>query len=351
MNTRIPSTGIAVLAIAGSFALPDAPHAAEKVEWNFSTWGNPRAFTRGFEYVADYVKEKSNGNFVIVIHYGEAISPSKNNLDGIKIGSHEMANFCTSYHPGKNPVGTVLDLPFTPGTDTLEQTRQMHESFYGYEPFQKEMARWNAKPLFSGMLPQYEFMGVGEAPRTLDDWKGMRVRALGGIGDAMRKLEAVPTTVPAPETYTAMERGIVQAISFPYSYTFGAYRLHEIGRWFTEGLALGSVNCPIAMRQQAFDALPAEYQQLLIDAKPGAYDALKQAYADADKEWIPLYEQRMTKLTYTPEERAKFLKVAAEPVWNEWVEQYEKSGEIKDVEPRAVLDWVLETAKRVSGSS
>src|SRR3546814_12282983 len=61
-----------------------------------------------------HVEEKSGGNFTIKVHYGEAISPAKENLDGLKIGAFEMASICTGYHPGKNPAMTVLDLPFLP---------------------------------------------------------------------------------------------------------------------------------------------------------------------------------------------------------------------------------------------
>ena len=325
--------GVACLMASGAVA-------AEKVEWNFSTWGNPRAFTKGFEAVRDYVEEKSGGNYTIKIHYGGTISPPKENLDGISLGAFEMANFCTSYHPGKNPVGTALDLPFLPlkSWDALVGT---HEAFQKHPLWANELARWNAETVFSGVLPQYEFMGVGKPPRELTDWAGMRVRALGGIGDAMRKLGGVPTTVPAPEVYTSLERGVVQAASFPYSYTFGAYRIHEIGKWFTEGLQPGTVHCPIIMNGNAAKALPAEYKQLLVDAKPVAYAALRDAYAEADAKWIPIYKERMEVITYTPEQSAAFKKLAAQPVWDEWVAKYAKR-----FKSQAVLDFVLENAAK-----
>lgn len=330
MRTLLAAT--AAIAFAGSAV------AAEKVEWNFSTWGNPRAFTKGFEAVRDYVQEKSGGNFTIKIHYGGTISPPKENLDGISLGAFEMANFCTSYHPGKNPVGTVLDLPFLPlkSWDALVGT---HDAFQKHPLWANELARWNAAPVFSGVLPQYEFMGVGDPPRKLSDWKGMRVRALGGIGEAMRKLGGVPTTVPAPEVYTSLERGVVQAASFPYSYTFGAYRIHEIGKWFTEGLQPGTVHCPIIMNGEAHKALPAEYQKLLAEAIPVAYPALKEAYAVADAKWIPIYKERMEVITYTAEQSATFKKLAAQPVWDEWVAKHAKK-----FDSQAVLDFVLNKA-------
>jgi TRAP-type C4-dicarboxylate transport system substrate-binding protein len=327
-----------IAGMAGLFA--SSAVAADKVEWNHSTWGNPRAFTKGFEAVAKYVEEKSGGNFTIKIHYGGTISPPKENLDGISLGAFEQANFCTSYHPGKNPVGTALDLPFLP-LKSWDALVGVHSAFQDHPLWKNEMARWNAIPLFSGVLPQYEFMGVGDPPRELKDWNGMRVRALGGIGEAMRKLGGVPTTVPAPEVYTSLERGVVQAASFPYSYTVGAFRIHEIGSWFTEGLQPGTVHCPIIMNGDAFNDLPGEYQKMLMDARSVAYDALKVAYAEADAKWIPIYKERMEVITYTPEQSAEFKRLAAQPVWDEWVEQHKGR-----FDSQAVLDFVFETAAK-----
>src|SRR3546814_19852141 len=74
-----------------------------------------------------HVEEKSGGNFTIKVHYGEAISPAKENLDGLKIGAFEMASICTGYQPGKNPAMTVLDLP-SPPIPTLENQQTVSES-------------------------------------------------------------------------------------------------------------------------------------------------------------------------------------------------------------------------------
>jgi len=343
MSTGDTKTMRSVLIAAAAALVGGQAAAADRIEWNHSTWGNPRAITRGFEAVSQYVEEKSGGNFTIKIHYGGTISPPRENLDGISLGAFEQANFCTSYHPGKNPVGTVLDLPFLP-LKSWDTQVGVHHAVTEHPLWAEEMARWNARPYFSGALPQYEFMGVGQPPKTLDDWKGMRVRALGGIGDAMRRLGAVPTTVPAPEVYTSLERGVVQAASFPYSYTFGAYRIHEIGAWFTEGLQPGTVHCPVVQNRDAWAALPGEYRQMLEDAIPLAYDTLQQAYAAADAEWIPIYKERMQVVTYSPEVSNRFKELAAQPVWDEWVAKY--AGKFDSA---GLLKFVLDKAAELNG--
>lgn len=349
MTKGIGSTGVRMVAVvaAAAFVAGTAPGTGTavasdnpEVEWNYSIWGNPRAFTKGIEAIKEYVEEQSGGNFRIEIHYGETISPARENLDGLNINAFESAHICTSYHPGRNPVGSVLDLPFLPFED-LDVMIETHDAFMTYEPWVEEMERWSALPWYSGILPQYEFMGRGDPPETMEDWEGMRVRALGGLGEAMRKLGAVPTTVPAPEVYTALERRVVQAASWPYSYAFGAFRAHEISDWYTEGLQIGAVFCPSLINIDAWNDLPGEYQALVMDSKEVAYDAFRTAYTEADEHWIPIYEEMMTRVTFTPEEIAEFREVAGEPVWQEWVERHQDR-----FDSRAVLDFVLETARQ-----
>jgi TRAP-type mannitol/chloroaromatic compound transport system substrate-binding protein len=143
--------GLTTAAMAASLlALQTPAEAAEKVTWNFSAWGNPRPFTVGIETLAKYVSEKSGGNFEITIHYAETISPARNNLDTVSVGAAESAHVCASYHPGKNPVSTVLDLPFLP-IDGVLHLQHVHEAFAQNEHHVAELKGWNARFMLSGV--------------------------------------------------------------------------------------------------------------------------------------------------------------------------------------------------------
>ncbi len=334
--------GLTLAGIVACTALATGASAAEKVTWNLSVWGNARAVTAGIEKMRDDIAERTGGNFQINIGYGETLSPAKENIDAIKIGVIEAAQFCPSYGPGKVPAWTVLDLPFLP-TPTLDAEIAVHEAFYDNEYAKKDMARWGAKPLMSTALPQYEFMGTGKPPTELEDWKGLRVRALGGIGDAMIQLGAIPTTVTAPEIYTGLERGMFQAASFPFSDSFGAFRLDEVSNWYTYNMHVGTLGCQFVMSEAAWENLPAEYQQLLMEAKPGAYEALKAAYKAGDDEYVPRFDKRgLTRIVYTPEQIEKLREIAAKPVWEAWIKEVDAKG----IPGQELLDYVLEAAKK-----
>lgn len=337
---------VSVMAACAAAALTTgaASAADKKITWNVSSYGPSRAYTSGIETVAKYVEEKSGGNFIIKIHLGEAISPVKENLDGLRIGAFEAAQTCNSYSPGKTPLMGVLDLPFLPAPSP-DVTQNVHEAVFAHPAIVAELKRWNAMAYMSNLLPQYEFMGAGKPPKAIEDWNGMRVRALAGIGEAMKRLGAVPTTVPAPETYTGLERGMFEAASFPFSYSHFSYKLHEVSKWYTMGMAPGAVSCPTYFNVEAYEALPDEYRKLLDEAEAEGYAALKAAYKAADDKNIPLFDKMgLERIVYTPEMRAEIEEKAAKPVWDAWIAEMQA----KNLPGREVLDLVLAEGKKGS---
>ena len=328
----------------GLLTAPTSVLSAEKVTWNWSLYGPPRAVTVCMEHLAKVAKEKSGGNFTINLRYNEQLGDAKDMLDGLKVEAFHAAFVAYSYAPAKTPLQGVMDMPFLPIGD-LVVLEKVQDAFEAWKPVADELARWNAMHFMTILLPQYEFMGGGKPPVNLEDWKGMRVRALGGLGDAMTLLGAVPTSVSAPEVYTALERGTFQAASFPFTYSFTAYKLHEVSKWYTHGMQLGIVHNSLNFNIKAWNALPAEYKKILEDARAEAYKLQREAYAAADEKSFPLFEKRKLEVVkISPEMREKLIIVAGKPVWDKWVAETEAKG----LPGKEALDLVLSLIKKHS---
>ena len=142
------------------------------------------------------------------------------------------------------------------------------------------------------------------------------------MGSAAKLIGATPSTMPASETYTALQRGTVDAIGFPYSYTFSAYKLDEVADWVTTNMSLGTVNCPTVFNLQAYNKLPAQYKQLLEDVKDGAYAAMEAAYKAKDaaneKKWSSA-DSKVKMIKIPEDQMAEFRKIAGKPVWDKWI--------------------------------
>ncbi len=328
----------ALAAAMGSAFAADDP----KVAWNLSTWGPKRQFTAGIEALAEHVSSQTGGKFTIKIHYGGALSKPSDNLDNIKAGAFEMAQSCVGYHPAKHPSITVLDLPGLPLADP-DVHQLVHDAMYAHPKIREEYKRWNAIPYLSVIQPQSEFMGSGEPPLKVTDFKGRRVRALGGTGAALKNLGAVPTSVPAPEVYTSLERGVFSAVAFPYTYAFASYKIDEISKWYTTNLAPGSNTCPTLVAADAYQKLPKKYRDILDAGRPIAYAALKKAQIDADTKNLAKWKEKgLVAITYSDAELKVFEEQGADPVWQTWV----KENSAKGVPAKELLDMVLAEANK-----
>jgi len=325
------------VAAAASFALVSE---AAATEWNVSVWGKRRAFTEHVEKLAELVSEKTGGEFTMNISYG-GLSKNKENLDGISIGAFEMAQFCAGYHRDKNPTITVLELPFL-GVNTLEEEVAVSHAVYGHPAVQKDLARWNAKLLMTSPMPQYNIVGTGEPRDELAEFKDMRVRATGGIGKAFSAVGAVPTSVTATEAYNAMESGVVDTVAFA-QHAHLAFGTINRAEWWTANLNPGTVNCPVVVNTDAYEALSDSERAALDSSIDEAIAHYLANYGALLEKWDSvLAEKGVTKVELAESELAEFRKMAADPIREQWLADMSAQGlpaqELYDLVQKTLAD-------------
>ncbi len=298
---------------------------AESVVWNVSLWGKRRAFTEHVEKLKELVEQKTNGDFRLNISYG-GLSKNKENLDGISIGAFEMAQFCAGYHRDKNPSITVLELPYL-GVSSLELERKISQKIYKHPAVKKDLARWNATLLMPSPLPQYNILGVGKAPTSLEGFKGLTVRATGGIGKAMKALGAVPTSMSATEVRQALDSGVVKAVAFaPHAHM--AFGTVETGKWWTTNLNPGTVNCPVVVNSDALAKLSKKHRKALLSSVKPALDHYIDNYNNKTfKAWGPKLDAKgIQRITYDKKALKALKAKVAKPAADAWIKQNAAKG-------------------------
>ena len=324
----------AVAALAFGFATE-----AMATEWNVSVWGKRRAFTEHIEKVAELVSEKTGGSFTMNVSYG-GLSKPKENLDGISIGAFEMAQFCAGYHADKNRAITVLELPFL-GVRNLGEEVAVSHAIYAHPAVAEEMAQWNAKMLMTSPMPQYNLVGTGEPRDTLAAFDGMRVRATGGIGEAFRAVGAVPTSVTSSEAFQAMQSGVVDTVAFAQHAHLSFGTINE-ATWWTENLNPGTVNCPIVVNIDAYNALTDAEREALDSSVDESIAYYLENYGKLLQEWDGiLAEKNVKKVVMSNDEIAKFQEIAGAPIQKAWVAEMSAQG----LPAQELLDLVNSTLK------
>ncbi|MEO1196649.1 MAG: C4-dicarboxylate ABC transporter substrate-binding protein [Pseudomonadota bacterium] len=301
-------------------------NAAASSSWDVSVWGSPRAFTHHVETLADLVAERSGGEFTLNISYGE-LSPARENLDGIAAGKFEMAQFCAGYHPERNATLITLELPFL-GVSSIEQEVALSTYFYQQPAVIAELAQWDATLLMPSPLPQYNIMGRGEAPATITNLRGLRIRATGGIAAALEALGAETVSASASETKDLLSNGEIDAVAFaPHAHM--AFGIVEQANWWTTNLNPGTVHCPVVVNSSALAALSPEHRDILLASVPDALDAYVENYnVNTMARWgVALGENNITQVEFATSDVNMLADALVDRVVIDWLGDVAATGQ------------------------
>jgi TRAP-type C4-dicarboxylate transport system substrate-binding protein len=98
-----------------------------------------------------------------------------------------------------------------------------------------------------------------------------------------------------------------------------SFGIADEAEWFTSNLAPGTSECGWLFNKTAYEALPEQYQTLLMDLKQMGMDVAQAAYAAQDEINLPVFKETMQEIIYTDEQIAEFRAVAGQPVWDAWI--------------------------------
>ena len=134
-----------------------------------------------------------------------------------------------------------------------------------------------------------------------------------------------------------MDRGLITAVAFPY-YAHVSFKTYELGSWMTTNLAIGTTAFPVVFGVKAWNDLPPQYRELLLQAREVAYRAHKEVLKKDDLKALATIKGAGAKLIeFGDTDLAEFRAVGGKPVWDEWV----KSMKGRNLDGQNLLDFIL----------
>ena len=182
--------------------------------------------------------------------------------------------------------------------------------------------------------------------KTLEDLKGLKIRALGGPPTEMIKaLGAVPTLIPMPDMYQSLDKGVVDGGLLPWEAIHG-FRLYEVAKNLTIVPFYASYFTVCANRQK-IQSMPKDLRDILL-SKSGLEGSKfwgKNFFDSAEAgvmERVKASNIELNIYKVPDAEVARWSKIAGEPIWNEWVTKMEGKGH---KEAREVLNTAVQLLK------
>ncbi len=219
------------------------------------------------------------------------------------------------------PKTMVVEIPLQWGSPT-EATTAMWKIFDKH--LSSEYARVEVLGLWTTDVP---VLMTNKVVRTPDDLKGMKLRTPSRDQAAIIKgLGAIPVGMPMPQTYSAIEKGVVDGALVGIS-VVNSFKLAEVVKNYVIGLPMGFSPQMMVMNKKTYAGLSAE-QKKAIDAERGLALSLRGAklYEAARAAGIKTVRGREdTSITELSAADKAAWTARFKTIVGDWVKRYEKS--------------------------
>ena len=314
--------------------------SAKTIDLKFATGFSPKHTmqTKVFEPWAEKINKLSNGKVKVTFFPGGALGKTPDHYDLAEKGITDISYTLHDYTPGRFPMTTVFELPFIikSATGTSKAMWQVYEEF---PEFQKEYRKVKVLGLFCH--PAGNFNSIQKPIKSLEDLRGMKFRtASPHVTDALKLFGAVPVNMPITETYTALERGVVEGTVLPWEGNF-VFKLAELLKYGTE-TDFYTMTMLVVMNKRKWDSLPEDIKKIIDETTGMAMSAeAGKVYDETNDPMRQLCTKKGMQSLQLPMEEKKKLEKLTMPLRDKWV----KDMEAKGLPGKAVLDAAIKYIK------
>src|SRR5438094_6104669 len=267
MKTTLTWSTVALVLLAlaaGGSALGPTPAGAQAkpVVWSLPTVAAPSYFhTVNYNALAARVKEKSGGRMEIRVHPASSLYPSAELIPAVLDGRTELGTVLASYLTDVLLEIGPLELPFMTGS-----VEEHKKAALQLRPFYTErFARQGLKLLSIHAWPSQQILSTVPI-RTVADWKGKKIRVYGAdSANIARLLGAAPINIAFSEVYSALEKKTVDG-AMTSATNAEPMKFFEVAKYLDYWYLAGAAQEWLVANQKAWDALPKDLQQAVLDS-------------------------------------------------------------------------------------
>lgn len=286
----------------------------------------------------DFIKEleaRSNGRIQIQYLAGGSLLTGPAMYKGLESGIADIGYSHVYYTAGRMPVSEFVGLPFGYPSSWVA-TCVLNDFYAKYK--QKEFD--NVKLLFFTGSPPNVILST-KAIRTLEDLKGVILRAPGVAGDVVSALGGTPSPVPVAETYEAISKGICGGTLLCFE-GLKTFRLADVVKYATDCWRIGTMYpFYLAMNKNSYKKLPPDLKEI-FDTVVGIYsERLAMLWAQIDIVGKIFGAEKGVQFIDLPEQEALRWKESQKPLIESWVKKLAGMG-YTESEVRAWIPYIQE---------
>jgi TRAP-type mannitol/chloroaromatic compound transport system substrate-binding protein len=281
----------------------------KRYEWKMVTSWPPKFPILG-EYaqkIADWIEQMSVGRLKIQVYGGGELVPALEVFDAVSFGVSEMGHCAPYYWVGKSPTAQFFStIPFG------MNARQMNAWLFfggGLEIWRELYADFNLYPFPSGNTGGQMGGWFNKEIISIKDLKGLKIRMPGLGGKVITKAGATSVLSPGGESYTNLERGVIDALEWIGPYHDYLMGFHKISKYYYyPGWHETCSNLELMVNRDAYMELPEDLKAIISIAAKASNPLIQSAFDAKNTEYYyKLKDEEKVEFTEYPTDVIKRL--------------------------------------------
>ncbi|MFP4071600.1 MAG: TRAP transporter substrate-binding protein [Desulfovibrionales bacterium] len=320
-----------VLGMLGTFV----PGAAQAKTLAYSSFFPPtHDQSKLAEEWGNEVERRTNGKVKVNFFPGGTLTSAKECYDGVVQGISDIGFSVLGYSRGRFPVMAAVDLPlgYRSGQAATQVANAVFEQFQPKEFNDVQVMYFHAHG--PGLLHTAK-----KPVRTMDDLKGLKIRATGNSGLLVSALGGTPVTMSMPDSYQAIQRGVVNGGMYPLETNKG-WKMAEVVDYLTESYSVAYTTVFfVVMNKDRWNSLDSESQQAIAEINREWVGKHATAWDESDIDGRRYFLERGGEVISLDEAESARWKEAARPMLNDYVQQADSKG----LPGQKILDFIIST--------
>lgn len=324
---RVGLRAFASLAVAGMLlGAGGAAHAVEKLSYA-TYFGANDPLVQVDTWFMKEVEARTKGAVKFDTYLGGAMLGGPDIYPGLSRGAVDMGMSVPAAFQSSDYVLSNVTLPYITD-DSVAVTYAFNQLAQKSPALAGEYTKQNVKLLYALGFSENTIWS-SKPIRTIEDLKGMRIRSVMSIADALKILGAVPVSMGFGDAVGALQRQVIDGFSSAPFLTSISVGLHEFAPYVSDGGGMGvyavsstSINLDTWKRlspevQKIIDEVAAKVPDHYASIMDGMVDKAVDAMIAADKTKVVLMSEA---------EKKRVRDAVAKPLWDRWVAAANQRG-------------------------
>lgn len=268
------------------------------------------------------IEKRTNGRVKITYYHNGTLTPATKCYEGVVKSLSDIGHSVFSYTQGRFPLMEVVDLPGYTRFNAKLSSRVADEVYRKFKPKELE----DVHVLYLHCHTPGIWYTTKKQIKTLEDMKGLRIRANGITVDMTKALGGTPVGLPWSDAYDALQRGVIDGtVGAPTS--MKGWRIADVCKYSAWVPKAGYANAHfVVINKKVWASLPADVQKVFTDVSAEWVEKAGEGWNTMDREAIQYAKTQGHKPYYPDEKESERWYNVMKPLEDAYIKKMEAKG-------------------------